>query len=223
MESLYPQIVAALTEKACLKQGIYRSTREVFEAMKAIASATLHQLKTDFHTIDPTVEIAYKDLNEFEFQLRFANDVLMFTMHTNVAALDQNHILLKNAYVQEDPRRGFFGAILVYNYMADSVRYNRVEDPGWLVGRMLLNVDQHFYVEGIRHLNFLHPDIAANQVTPELLRNFIESTLLLAIDQDLVAPDYPSIQVVPLGVKLATQVVSSGTKVGFQNSASKAD
>jgi hypothetical protein len=221
-ESRYPQIVAALAEKACLKQSISRSTRTVFDAMKSITARLAQQLAEEMRVIDGTVEIDFKELSAYEFQLRFANDVLMFTLHTNVAALDAAHILLKNPYVAEDPHRGYFGAILVYNYMADSVRFNRLQDPGWLVGRMLLNKDSHFYVEGIRHLNFLHPDIAQNQVTEGLLREFVESTILLAIEQDLVAPGYPEIQVVPLGVKLATQVVSSGTKVGFQNSAQKA-
>lgn len=215
MESQAPKIIEALKDKASLKQGIYQSTKAVFEQMKQIAEKLSKSLAETFSTVDSRVIIEYRDINEFEFQLKFSGDVLMFTMHTNVTTLLDEHIVLKSPYVMEDTHRGYFGSVMVYNYMADSVKYNRLQDLGYLVARMMLNKDGHFYIEGVRQLNFLHPDIAQNKVTPQLLQTFIESTMLLAIEQDLVAPNYQDIMVAPLGAKLANQGLNTGSKVGF--------
>ena len=49
-----------------------------------------------------------------------------------------------------------------------------------------------------------------------LMENFIESAMLLAIDQDLFAPNFQQIQVIPLAAKIKNQMVAGGNKVGFQ-------
>jgi hypothetical protein len=210
-------IVEALKDKASLKQKIYRNTLEVFQHMKTIAQALAETLDAQIKQHDESVIVEFQDKGEFEFQLKFSGDLLMFSMHSNVQTFGEEHIISKSPYVQEDPHRGYFGSIMVYNFMADSLKYNRLNDPGYLLARMLLNVDGHFYIEGVRQLNFLFPDIAQNQITMELLRIFIESTMLTAIDQDLYAPSYQDIQIVPLGLKLENRMMSA-EKVGFQMS-----
>jgi hypothetical protein len=209
-------IVEALKEKACLKQKIYRATLVVFQEIKDIAEGLAVELDSRFDQIDNSVHIEYKEVNEFEFHLKFSGDLLIFTMHSNIVTFPEEHILSKSPYVQEDSRRGFFGHIMVYNYMADSLKYNRLNDPGYLLARMMLNLDLHFYIEGVRQLNFLYPDIAENLINKDILRLFIEDAMITAIGHDLYAPTYQEIQMLPLGAKLQNQMVSGGSKVGFQ-------
>ena len=217
MEDKLGLIVEALKDKACLKQKIYRNTREVFRQMKAIGKALAETLDERIKLHDKSVIVEYEDKGEFEFHIKFPGDLLMFTMHTNVQTFGEEHLISKNPYVLEDYRRAYFGSIMVYNFMADSLKYNRLNDPGYLLARMLLNVDGHFYIEGVRQLNFLYPDISENMIDESLLRVFIESTILTAIGQDLYAPAYQDIQVVPLGLKLDNRMTGAA-KVGFQMS-----
>ncbi|HHG84826.1 MAG TPA: hypothetical protein ENJ82_08745 [Bacteroidetes bacterium] len=216
MENKFEMIVEALKEKACLKQAVYRSSLVTFKKMKAIAKSVAEALADRFAGIDKSVVIEYKEINEFEFYLKFSGDLLIFTMHSNISTVTEEHLIAKSPYVQENPNRGYFGHIMVYNFMADSLKYKRYKDPGYLIARMMLNEEDHFYIEGVRQLNFLHPDIAQNKVSDELLKLFIESAMLTAVGQDLYVPNYQDVQVVPLGSKMENQMVSGGFKVGFQ-------
>ncbi len=215
MEDQLSNIIGLLQEKAVLKQHIFRATHVVFQRLKTLAGAMATVLGEHFATVDKSVVIEYDEVNEFEFRLKFSGDLLMFEMQTNVQTFTEEHLIAKSPYVQEDTRRGYFGSIVVYNFMADSVKYNRLSDAGYLLARLLLNAEGHFYIEGIRQLNFMHPDIAANLVNDEILRNFVQSTMLLAIDTDLIAPAFQEIQIVALGEKLQDQMAGA-SKVGFQ-------
>lgn len=215
MDNKMEKIVLALKTKATVKQRIYRNTLQIFGHMKEIAAAIATGLTEVFNKVDENVVIEYKDINAFEFHLKFSGDLLIFTMHSNVLTMPAEHIVLKSPYIQENPIRAYFGEIMVYNFMADSLKYNRLQDPGFLMARMMLNVEGHFYIEGVRQLAFLYPDIAENVINPTILGDYMQSAILFAIEQDLMAPSFAQIQVVTLGKKIANQMVHSGNKVGF--------
>lgn len=218
MEDKLNMIVSALSEKATVKQLIFRNTKAVFAQLKSEAETLVAQIAEKMAQVDDSVEVEFKDVNEFEFRIKFSGDLLMFTMHSNVTAFTPEHILSSSPYINEDYRRGYYGTIMVHNFMADSVRYNRLGDMGYLLGRMMLNFEGHFYVEGMRQFGFLYPDIAENLISAEVLRFFVEYGILMAVNNDLTAPDYQSIQVIPLGQKLANQMVFGGEKLGFRMS-----
>jgi hypothetical protein len=215
MEDQFEKIVDALKDKACLKQQIYRATLAVFSRMKQIAEELAQQFQQRFDTIDKNVLIEYSDENEFEFYLKFSGDLLMFSMHSNVLTFGDEHILSKSPYVQENYHRGYYGTIVCYNFMADSLKYGRMNDAGYLLARMLLNFEGHYYIEGVRQLNFLHPDIAVNVIDDHILREFLQSCMHTAIDNDLYAPAYHEIQFVALGDKLQNSMTGA-EKVGFK-------
>lgn len=216
MSSKVNAIIKALKTKASAKQQIYRNTFEIFNQMKTIAAETTKQLAEKFAPIDDTVIIEYRDVNQFEFHVKFSGDLLVFTMHSNVITFPPQHVLFKSPYIQEDPGRSYFGHIMVYNFMADSIKYNRMQDPGYLIARFLVNKDKHFYIEGVRQLSFLYPDIAKNAFSEEVLSVFIESSMHLSIETDLQAPPLQQLLVITLGQKMANQMVHGGEKVGFK-------
>ena len=65
--------------------------------------------------------------------------------------------------------------INIYNFLADSFKYNRLNDVGYLVGRVFLNKDLHYFVEGKRQLGFLYNDF----VNDKLKTNFPAGKLTL--------------------------------------------
>ena len=125
MDTLKAKILSALEKKACTKQAIYRYTLEVFNEMKEQAQALVTDLADQFDDIDEHVKIEYTNVNEFEFHVKFSGDLLIFTMHTNVTTFQHEHIIFKNPYIHADSQRAYFGQVMVYNFMADSLRYNR--------------------------------------------------------------------------------------------------
>ncbi|MFM2376969.1 MAG: hypothetical protein RLZZ165_2066 [Bacteroidota bacterium] len=215
MEDKFEEIVATLSDKAALKQHIHRSTVRVFQMLKTIAADMEQKLSERVAGIGHSVQTEFTEEGEFEFQLKLGEDVLMFSMLPNILTLGEGHVLSKSAYIQEDPHRGFFGMITIYNFMADSVRYNRLNDAGYLLARMMVNGEDHYYIEGIRQLYFMHPDIGANVVNEANLRELVQSAILLAVEEDLQAPTFQDIQVVPLSLKLQDQMAGT-EKVGFQ-------
>lgn len=218
-DSKVPQIISLLENKACTKQFVYRRTIEVFKRLKKIAAEIASVIDHEIQEVDKTVDVEYINVSDFEFQIKFSGDLLVFSMHSNVVTFPNEHVLQKSPYILEDPRRGFFGAIVAYNFLADSLKYNRMMDPGYLLARMFLNKDDHFYIEGVRQLHFLNPDIAQNKITDEILRNFIESTMLASLEEDSEMPNFEKERVISVQQKLSKTMLGNIQKVGFKMSA----
>ena len=124
---------------------------------------------------------------------------------------------MQNDYMKENESRKFFGSILIYNFMADSIKYNRQEDNGYLIGRMLVNIDNHFYIEGVRQLDFLFTDIEQNIISMPWLKLFIEKLILTALDTDLVGIKYGDLNKLTNYTKINQSLqLGTGQKIGFQ-------
>ena len=89
-------IIDALQTKACTKQSIYRITQEIFGQFKAEMQQLQTKLSDTFKRIDKSVEISYRELGDFESELKFGSDILYFSMHSNVFTFDSAHEIFKN-------------------------------------------------------------------------------------------------------------------------------
>ncbi|MFC6999083.1 hypothetical protein [Rufibacter roseus] len=216
MEDRIESIFEGLRQKSATKQAIYRNTKHTFEQLRACSVKIVDSLKqriTD--EVDSTVVIEYRSINDFEFHVKFSGDLLVFVMHSNIITLPEEHELMKSRYVEEDFRRRFFGHIMAYNFMADSIKYNRLNDPGYLLGRVLINIDNHFYLEGVKQLDLNYHDMANNKIDEGTLRLFVESAMVASVNNDLIAPDVDEIRKITVKQKLEEQQVSTPQKVGF--------
>jgi len=218
------QLFTYLQSKATIKQKTYRNIKKAFEGLRAEAIKIVDELQAKIKTVDESVVVEYQDQGDFEFHVKFSGDMLVFMMHTNIITFDGEYHLLKSDYVKEKEYRKYFGHIMIYNFMADSLKYNRLDDPGYLVSRFLVNCEDHFLIEGVNPLNFLFPEIEANQVSAPMLRFFIEKAMIAAIENDLIAPAYPELRSVKLFEKInQNQQLGRGQKIGFQMSMSSED
>lgn len=215
MEDKLAAIFEGLKQKSTTKQTIYRNTQEVFEQMRVAAADIVATLSRKITEVDSNVIIEYRNINEFEFHIKFSGDLLIFVMHSNVITFSDAHDLMSSDYVEEDFRRRFFGHIMAYNFMADSIKYNRMNDPGYLLARILINVENHFYLEGVSELDLEYTDIAKNIVDDKALRLFIESAMVASVNNDLMAPAIEDIKKISVKQKMENQQVSRGQKLGF--------
>ncbi len=211
------QIIELLKFKAVAKQKTYRGIQEVFKRMKNVAADFAGQIDKQIHKVDDAVDVEFIDVSDFEFQMKFSGDVLVFSMHSNIVTFPKEHILFKSPYIQQDMRRSFFGAIVAYNFLADSLRYKRMADPGYLIGRMFVNIDDHFYMEGVRQWSFLFPDISQNKLEgDQILLEFIQSSMIAAMEIDSEMPPFENEKMISVHQKLNQRMLGNIQKVGFK-------
>ena len=179
-----------IRDKGVLKQDVFSNIILNFKVLKNILKEIGDELNERMTNIDERVIIEYKDSGEFEAQLRVAGDLLIFQMHSNVFKFNLENSLWKSSYLSENPNRGFCGLINVYNFLNDSFKYNRSNDLGYLIGRLFINHENHFMVQGKRQLGFLYNDFINAVIDKEKLKSIVQSAILYSLDFDLLVPSY---------------------------------
>jgi hypothetical protein len=135
------QIFDLLNGKSVLKQKIYDNTFEVLGKIKLVLRDLANEYNANLKNTDRRVRLEYRDRGKFEAEIRVAGDLLIFSMHTNVFEFDRDHAIWKLSYVKDDKFASYCGVINIYNFLVDSFRYNRIDDLGYLVGRIFINRD----------------------------------------------------------------------------------
>lgn len=212
-------ILSMLKERSCMKQDVYARTKETFITLKEVLAELAEELDGSISGADERVHVEYEEKGEYACQLTVAGDIIIFHMHTNVFKLDQSHSLWKTSYLADDNMRGYFGLINMYNFLADSFRFKRERDVGYLVSRMFLNKDGHFFVQGKRQLGYLYNDVANQQIERAKLKSVLESIILYVIDFDLLMPPYDQVSqvsVFEMNALNANMQMSTGKRLGFR-------
>lgn len=212
-------ILKILKEKSALKQDVFYKTIAIFKTLKEVCREFSKELKPQASDIDKRLIVEFKDKSEFEFEMRVAGDVLVFSMHTNVFEFDSTHQIWKTSYVRNNEGASYCGMINIYNFLADSFKYSRSNDLGYLVARIFVNFEDHFFVEGKRQLGFLYNDFGNSVISKNELRNIVESAVLYCLDFDLFTPPFDEVKVISLGqVQEANAMVSvkTGKRLGFR-------
>ncbi|MAU35969.1 MAG: hypothetical protein CMD14_01185 [Flavobacteriales bacterium] len=187
-------ILKLLKEKSCTKQKVYKITKSVFAEIQDILSEKAIRLNNAVS--DPDVDISYEETGDFDAKLKFSGDTLLFNMHTNIFDFDSSHQIHKTSYVKEDKMRSFCGVINIYNFLSDSLKYNRLNDAGFLIARIFINKDNHFFVEGDAELGFLFNDLINQKINKEQLENIINSAIEYSLNFDLQTPDFNTVKMV---------------------------
>ena len=139
-------------------------------------------------------------------------------MHTNVFKFDRENSLWKTSYLSKNENRGYCGIINVYNFLNDSFKYNRSNDLGYLVGRIFVNFENHFMVEGKRQLGFLYNDFINNVLDKDQLKSIIQSSIIYCLDFDLLVPNYDLIKEVSVrdvNKMIDDSRMRTGKRLGF--------
>lgn len=212
-------VVQALRTKACMKQDVYHRTMEFFAMVKEVVEEVAIALEAEVLPIDERLKVSFTDKGALACELRVAGDVIIFHMHTNVFKLDQSNSLWKSSYLEEDEMRGYFGLVNIYNFLSDSFRFNRERDLGYLVGRLFLNKDGRFMLQGKKQLGFLYSDLPNNRMDRSVLKELIYTVVLHVLEFDLLAPPYDQVDQVTVSEMNelnANMQLSTGKRLGFR-------
>jgi hypothetical protein len=212
-------ITQLLESKSAAKQKTYKHLLSAFSILATETQRIIEELKKKANPDDKDVTLEFVAINEHEFHAKLAGDLLIFVLHTNIVTFDADHFVMKDSYIKEQEVNRYFGQIMIYNFMSDSLKFNRINDPGYLLARLMINHDNRFFVEGEGQLAFLFNKISEGPITKEALDALVKLSLAIAIENDLMAMPYPQVKFITLYQKLEhTPDLGGGQKIGFRMS-----
>lgn len=210
-------ILNLLLTKSALKQDVHEDARFVFQEMRRCVNNEIDLLRKEVE--DKRIRLHVEERNEFEFHAYVGSDVLVFQMHANVFHLHESHPIWEQKYLQEDQSRSYFGIIHIYNFLAESFLRNRINDAGYLIGRIFVNKDRHFFVEGKGQLGFLFKDLEKTELKEDTLRHIAQVSFSFALGFDLLVPPYEMVQELSVGQMQmigSNAQVSTAKRLGFK-------
>lgn len=214
------KIINLLNVKSVIKSQIFDQCLEVFGVLKDVLSEMSNDLNDMLENHGARrVRLEYRDRGKFEAELKFADDVLIFSLHTDIFEFDRDHPVWKNPYAKDNPYNTYCGVISVYNFLYDSMKYNRLDDLGYLVARMFINKEKAFFVEGKRQKRQITDLFGKSTLTREDLVAFVESAILYTLSFDLLVPPYDVVKVATVGeinVKIESSKMKTGKRLGYK-------
>ena len=205
--------------KSELKKNVFDATKETFELFRTQTRQLIELFRARCQEEGKQVVFEFTDRGDFEFEVTFAGDVLLFMMHTNVFEFSRDHQVMKTPYVREDPRRSYCGVIHIYNFLADSFTYQRDNDLGYMIGRIFVNNEKHYFIEGKRELGMLYTNFNTSVVNQDTILGIVESAIEYTTNFDLLTPPYDEVKLVSVGEmknNFDKKSLVTGKRLGFR-------
>lgn len=217
--STNPKIAEVLNAKAVVHLQITDRSREAFLLLKRLLKQTQHDIKNDTTIKDIRLYPVITEKGSYEIEFCIASDTLIFILHTNVFIFDNDHSIRKTSYLEDNPMNAHCGMISVYNFLSDSFTYNRVNDLGYLIARIFINHENHYFVEGKRQLGFLFNDFENELVTEEKLKSIIDTAILYCLEFDMYIPPFDTMNEISVQEVISASLansVATGKRLGFK-------
>lgn len=213
------ELIETFIKKASLKQKVYANTIKVFNDFKDVIREIYESSVETVAKQPDNLLYKYEERGSFGVRFTFGSDILFFVMHTNVFEFPRDHIVMKTSYVKEDNDRSYCGMINIYNFIADSFKYNRINDVGYMIGRVFVNKDFHYFIEGKRELGFIYTNFVDSILNKEAIMKIVESAILYTIKFDLLTPPYDQVKevtVLEMKSALDNMKLKTGKRLGFR-------
>lgn len=214
-------ILKLLSEKSVMKQDVYSNTIAVFNDLKGILKTKAESLSDEITKVDKRVNIFYKDTSLQSMQLKVAGDLLDFQMHSNVFEFDRSHVMFKSPYIKNGNYNSYCGIISVYNFLADSFKYNRYNDVGYLIARIFINREKKFFVETRSQIGNKYTSFSSEPVQAEQLSDIVNELIIYSVTFDLMTPPYDNVRQVTVGEmqeKSSSAALRTGKRLGYLGS-----
>jgi hypothetical protein len=212
-------IINTLREKSLLKQKVYDNTFEAFGTIKEVLKSLAKDINTGLGVTDPRIKPEYTDRSNFDAQIKIAADILLFSMHSNIFQFDREHPAWKTAYIQKNKYNAYSGIINIYNFLADSFRYSREDDLGYLIARIFINHEKQYFVEGKRQMGMLFSNYGNEEISKQSLQVIISTAIQYSLEFDLLVPPYDTVKIATVGqaeAKIQHSRIITGKRLGFQ-------
>jgi hypothetical protein len=213
------EIIGILKDKSQLKQRVFDNTFESFCIVKEVLKGLAREINVNLTGVDPRIRLEYTDRSNFDAQIKVAGDILLFSMHSNIFQFDREHPAWKTAYIQKNKYNAYSGIINIYNFLADSFRYSRMDDLGYLIARIFINHEKQYFVEGKRQMGMLFTNYGNEEISKNSLHLIISTAIQYSLEFDLLVPPYDTVKIATVGqaeAKIQHSRVITGKRLGFQ-------
>ena len=218
-EPVRDQIIRLLKEKSVMKQDVFKNTIEVFEDLKKCIKQIGDDLSKEVEAVDKRVTLECKFTGDYQAEMKVAGDMLVFFMHTNVFEFDKSHPMFKTGYIKDNEYNSYCGIIYVYNFLADSFKFNRLSDSGHLIARIFINREKKFFLEARPPLGYKYANFSTQAISDVELKEIVMDLTLFAITFDLMTPPAEmvrEISVNELFERVQSDKMRTGKRLGFR-------
>ena len=114
----------------------------------------------------------------------------------------------------------YSGIINIYNFLADSFKYSRQDDLGYLIARIFINHEKQYFVEGKRQMGMLFTNYGSEEISKQSLQ-LLSFQLQFNMHLNLIflVPPYDTVKIASVGqaeAKIQHSRVITGKRLGFQ-------
>ncbi|MCX7862431.1 MAG: hypothetical protein N2449_05490 [Bacteroidales bacterium] len=211
-------IINTLQEKNLVKKNVYKSIQLAFDNFKVAIKELIDELNAELKEKDEDYTLECY-VGNFHIELYFGNDVVVFYFQNNVYEIDKSHSIWAHSYIQDNPLNAFVGIIHVYNFIKNSYKNNENDGAGYLIARIFINQEQHYFVEGKRQLGFLYNDFSQNIIGKDDFKKIIQSVILYCLDFEMLVPPYEEFSVISveqIKTMLNKSRSQNAKRMGFQ-------
>ncbi|MEG1499097.1 MAG: hypothetical protein RRX93_07030 [Bacteroidales bacterium] len=210
-----------ILKKDHLEKTVGENTWKVFQMIRKQAEILFADMRDWQKQEAPnsTLKLEFMDRGKLEFNLKFSSDMLLFSMHTNVFEFSRNHEVMKTSYIKEDTERSYCGVIHIYNFLSDSIVYQRENDLGYLIGRVFVNKEMHYFIEGKQELGLIYTNFNSSVVDENACKNLLRAAMEYTSKFDLLTPPYDEIKEVTVANvqdEIAYKKLATGKRLGFR-------
>ncbi|MFA6705149.1 MAG: hypothetical protein WCS10_03065 [Bacteroidales bacterium] len=208
------EIGALIQKKTELNNLVADNTHKTFGIFKETAKEINSELNKNY----PIINCKFENRGDFEFKLSFGSDTLVFLQHSNIFEFPRLHEVMKIPYIKEDKSRSYCGMINIYNFLTDSFDYNRDLDIGYLIGRIFINKDNHYFIEGKREIGLLYTSFHKALINKDSILNIIKSSMEYVNNFDLLTPPFDEVKFSTVGEIKSNQSIKkqiTGKRLGF--------
>ena len=222
--AFYPDLFNIINEKGQLISTVYQNTLDSINLIKRTIDELVAEYLKEHPSGNGVVNMTREHTGDHEVKLQFAEDTLIFTMQTNIFEFSRYHEVMSTTYIKEEKTRSYCGIINIYNFLSDSFKYNRMNDVGYLIGRIFINRDKCYFIEGKREVGLLYNNFGQEVFDEQACRKLVESAMLYAINFDLLTPPFDSVKEISLAEMRSlaeTNMLKTGKRLGFKFQADK--
>lgn len=209
-----------IAEKSNTKQIVGLNTLNTFNLLKE----ALKELSAEYTAIlagsvNHSALPVFHEKGPYEAEFSLASDMLVFSMHSNVFVFDRDHPVWKIEYIKNERLNSYCGIINIYNFLADSFKFNRRQDLGYLIARIFVNRENHFFVEGKRQSGELVKDFQNDIVSKEAIKQILDTSIRYAVEFDLLVPPYDQVKIASVDQMMEEIIhakMATGKRLGFK-------
>lgn len=212
-------ILESLIQKSIAKQETYTTTLEYFFTFKKVMNFLIDNYQKQLSESAKNITLNFSENGVFEASMQVAGDMIVLNMHSNVFAQEPNHWIWKDPYVEQNNMNGYLGVINVYNFLADSFKYKRLGDFGYIIARIFINREGYYFLEGNPDFGSFNNHFGKEKLNMGIIREIIQSIIIFSLEVDLTVPPLDTIQfttVENMLMKLDKTKVDTGKPLGFK-------